>query len=129
MENLKTKKIVLIHGEGFGAWCWYKTIALLEESKLLPVALDLTGSGIDLTDINSITTLLDYSKPLIEYLQNLPEDEKVSNQFYRNLFVLFSYWITLHRRCMRNLYTFNLNKINSKNDKWVVVVRKLFKLM
>ncbi|KAM7509383.1 hypothetical protein LguiA_019836 [Lonicera macranthoides] len=77
LENLKTKKIVLIHGEGFGAWCWYKTIALLEESKLLPVALDLTGSGIDLTDTNSVTTLLDYSKPLIKYLQNLPEDEKV----------------------------------------------------
>ncbi|KAM7512697.1 hypothetical protein LguiB_011572 [Lonicera macranthoides] len=77
LENLKTKKIVLIHGEGFGAWCWYKTIALLEESKLLPVALDLTGSGIDLTDTNSVTTLSDYSKPLIKYLQNLPEDEKV----------------------------------------------------
>ncbi|KAL2467493.1 putative methylesterase 14 [Forsythia ovata] len=69
------KKFVLIHGEGFGAWCWYKTIALLEESGL-PIALDLTGSGIDLTDTNNVTTLADYSKPLIEHLQNLPEDEK-----------------------------------------------------
>ncbi|XP_057470345.1 putative methylesterase 12, chloroplastic [Actinidia eriantha] len=77
LENLKTKRIVLIHGEGFGAWCWYKTIALLEESGLLPTALDLTGSGIDLTDTNRVTTLEDYSKPLIEFLQNLPEDEKV----------------------------------------------------
>ena len=77
LENLKTKRIVLIHGEGFGAWCWYKTIALLEESGLLPTALDLTGSGIDLTDTNRVTTLEDYSKPLIEFLQNLPEDENV----------------------------------------------------
>uniref|UniRef100_A0A5B7B8Q4 AB hydrolase-1 domain-containing protein n=1 Tax=Davidia involucrata TaxID=16924 RepID=A0A5B7B8Q4_DAVIN len=77
LENIKTKKFVLIHGEGFGAWCWYKTIALLEDSGLLPTALDLTGSGIDLADTNSVTTLVDYSKPLIDYLQNLPEDEKV----------------------------------------------------
>lgn len=77
LDNIKTKNIVLIHGEGFGAWCWYKTIALLEESGLLPTALDLTGSGIELTNTNNVTTLLDYSKPLIDYLQNLPENEKV----------------------------------------------------
>ncbi|XAR55654.1 Pheophorbidase [Bertholletia excelsa] len=77
LENIKGKKIVLVHGEGFGAWCWYKTIALLEESGLLPTAIDLTGSGIDLTDTNNITSLSDYSKPLINFLQNLSEDEKV----------------------------------------------------
>ncbi|XP_076913369.1 putative methylesterase 12, chloroplastic [Bidens hawaiensis] len=77
LENLETKNIVLIHGEGFGAWCWYKTIALLEESGLNPTALDLTGSGIDLKDTNSVTTLEEYSKPLTDYLQNLPEDDKV----------------------------------------------------
>lgn len=77
LENMKIKKFVLIHGEGFGAWCWYKTVALLEEAGLLPVALDLTGSGIDLTDTNSVTTLAEYSKPLTVFLENLPEDEKV----------------------------------------------------
>lgn len=78
LESLKTKKIVLIHGEGFGAWCWYKTIALLEESGLLATALDLTGSGIELTDTNKITSLADYSKPLTDFLNNLQEDEKVN---------------------------------------------------
>nr|GEX39749.1 putative methylesterase 12, chloroplastic [Tanacetum cinerariifolium] len=77
LENLETKKIVLIHGEGFGAWCWYKSIALLEESGMVPTALDLTGSGIDLKDTNNVTTLEEYSKPLIDYMQNLPEDDKV----------------------------------------------------
>lgn len=77
LENIKTKKFVLIHGEGFGAWCWYKTVALLEEVGLQPVALDLAGSGIDLTDSNSITNLAEYSKPLTVFLENLPEDEKV----------------------------------------------------
>ncbi|KAL6525278.1 putative methylesterase 12, chloroplastic [Orobanche minor] len=77
LENIKTKKFVLVHGEGFGAWCWYKTIALLEETGLLPIALDLTGSGIDLTDTKNVTTLAEYSKPLIDFLQKLPEDDKV----------------------------------------------------
>ncbi|EMS54574.1 hypothetical protein TRIUR3_28919 [Triticum urartu] len=77
LENLETKKVVLVHGEGFGAWCWYKTISLLEEAGLDPVALDLTGSGIDHTDTNGIATLEEYSKPLIDYLSKLPENEKV----------------------------------------------------
>ncbi|GMH03963.1 hypothetical protein Nepgr_005802 [Nepenthes gracilis] len=77
LENLKEKKFVLVHGEGFGAWCWYKSIALLEESGLIPIALDLTGCGINLTDISSVTTLAYYSKPLISYLENLSDDEKV----------------------------------------------------
>lgn len=90
LENIKTKKFVLIHGEGFGAWCWYKTVALLEETGLHPTALDLTGSGIDLTDTNNITTLVEYSKPLIDYLQNLPDDEKVSD-FLQDWFVSYSF--------------------------------------
>ncbi|KAK6937980.1 Alpha/beta hydrolase fold-1 [Dillenia turbinata] len=77
LENIKFKKFILIHGEGFGAWCWYKTTALLEEVGLHAIALDLMGSGIDLTDSNSVTTLADYSEPLTNYLDNLPEDEKV----------------------------------------------------
>lgn len=77
LENLQTKKFVLVHGEGFGAWCWYKTVALLEEAGLVPTAIDLTGSGINRTDTDSISTLADYAKPLTDYLHNLPEEEKV----------------------------------------------------
>uniref|UniRef100_A0A2P2JTU3 Uncharacterized protein MANES_05G114200 n=1 Tax=Rhizophora mucronata TaxID=61149 RepID=A0A2P2JTU3_RHIMU len=77
LENIKTKRFILIHGGGFGAWCWYKTISLLQEAGLLPTAIDLTGSGIDLTDSNAVPTMAEYSKPLINYLESLPEDEKV----------------------------------------------------
>ncbi|KAL0437891.1 UNVERIFIED_CONTAM: putative methylesterase 12, chloroplastic [Sesamum latifolium] len=35
------------------------------------------GSGIDITDTNSVTTLAEYSKPLIDFLEKLPEDDKV----------------------------------------------------
>lgn len=93
MDNIKTKRFILIHGEGFGAWCWYKTITLLEEVGLLPTTFDLKGSGIDLTDTNSVATLADYSKPLIDYLQNLPEDEKVTSC------VLF-----ISLQCANNIY-------------------------
>jgi hypothetical protein len=44
---------------------------------LLPTAFDLTGSGIHLADTNSVATLAEYAKPLIDFLQDLPEDEKV----------------------------------------------------
>ncbi|GER34221.1 methyl esterase 12 [Striga asiatica] len=77
LENIKTKKFVLVHGGGFGAWCWYKIIALLEESGLVPIALDLAASGIDTTHSNNVATLADYAKPLIDFLQNLPIDEQV----------------------------------------------------
>uniref|UniRef100_A0A1J3HRL5 Putative methylesterase 14, chloroplastic n=1 Tax=Noccaea caerulescens TaxID=107243 RepID=A0A1J3HRL5_NOCCA len=76
-ESLTVKKFVLVHGEGFGAWCWYKIVAALEESGLSPTTVDLTGSGFNMTDTNSVSTLEEYSKPLIEYLENLPEEEKV----------------------------------------------------
>ncbi|CAG7863870.1 unnamed protein product [Brassica rapa] len=76
-ESLTVKKFVLVHGEGFGAWCWYKIIASLEESGLSPITVDLTGSGFNMTDTNTVSTLEDYSKPLIEYLENLPQEDKV----------------------------------------------------
>jgi hypothetical protein len=89
----------LIHGEGFGAWCWYKTVALLEEVGLQPVALDLTGSGIDLTDSNNVTTLAEYSKPLTVYLENLPEDEKVqlSDIEIKAFIVVHSFMCIFHK--------------------------------
>ncbi|CAA0838727.1 Putative methylesterase 12- chloroplastic [Striga hermonthica] len=77
LENIKRKKFVLVHGGGFGAWCWYKTIALLEESGLVPIALDLAASGIDITHSNNVATIADYAKPLIDFLENLPADEQV----------------------------------------------------
>lgn len=52
-------------------------MSLLEEAGLSPIALDLAGSGIDHNDANRITTLEEYSKPLINYLESLAEDEKV----------------------------------------------------
>ncbi|KAK4417583.1 putative methylesterase 11, chloroplastic [Sesamum alatum] len=77
LENLETNHFVLVHGGGFGAWCWYKTIALLEEGGYKVTAVDLTGSGIHSFDTNSITSLSQYVKPLTEFLEKLTDGEKV----------------------------------------------------
>ncbi|KAI4346692.1 hypothetical protein L6164_007565 [Bauhinia variegata] len=77
LDDLETSHFVLVHGGGFGAWCWYKTIALLEEGGFKVTAIDLTGSGVHSFDTNNIRSLSQYVKPLTDYLEKLPEGEKV----------------------------------------------------
>ncbi|EAZ40574.1 putative methylesterase 11, chloroplastic [Oryza sativa Japonica Group] len=76
-KDLETNIIVLVHGGGFGAWCWYKTIALLEDSGFRVNAIDLTGSGIHSYDTNKISSLTQYAEPLTSYLKSLGDNEKV----------------------------------------------------
>ncbi|KAK4338789.1 hypothetical protein RND71_040251 [Anisodus tanguticus] len=77
IDDLDTNHFVLVHGGGFGAWCWYKTIALLEEAGFKVTAVDLTGSGVHSFDTNSITSLSQYTKPLTDFLEKLADGEKV----------------------------------------------------
>ncbi|KAF3638042.1 hypothetical protein FXO38_23453 [Capsicum annuum] len=62
---------VLIHGGGFGAWCWYKTIALLEEVGYRVTVVDLTGSGIHSFDTNNIASLSQYIQPSLIFFKSL----------------------------------------------------------
>uniref|UniRef100_A0A0D3AWN7 AB hydrolase-1 domain-containing protein n=1 Tax=Brassica oleracea var. oleracea TaxID=109376 RepID=A0A0D3AWN7_BRAOL len=77
LDDLETNHFILIHGGGFGAWCWYKTIALLEEDGFKVTAIDLAGCGINSCNINSIASLSQYVKPLTDVLEKLPTGEKV----------------------------------------------------
>uniref|UniRef100_A0A2P2JIB2 AB hydrolase-1 domain-containing protein n=2 Tax=Rhizophora mucronata TaxID=61149 RepID=A0A2P2JIB2_RHIMU len=77
LDDLETNYFILVHGGGFGAWCWYKTIALLEEGGYRVTAIDLTGSGIHSFDTNSISSLSQYVKPLTDLLEKLADGEKV----------------------------------------------------
>ncbi|XP_031492472.1 putative methylesterase 11, chloroplastic isoform X1 [Nymphaea colorata] len=77
MDELETNKFVLVHGGGFGAWCWYKTIALLEEAAFKVTAIDLTGSGVDFFNSNNIMNLSQYVTPLTDFLEKLGDGEKV----------------------------------------------------
>ncbi|KAH7516107.1 hypothetical protein FEM48_Zijuj10G0099800 [Ziziphus jujuba var. spinosa] len=77
IDGLETNHIVLVHGGGFGAWCWYKTMTLLEEGGFKVDAVDLTGSGVHSSDTNSITSLAQYVKPLTDILEKLEDGKKV----------------------------------------------------
>ncbi|KAL9230645.1 hypothetical protein vseg_005970 [Gypsophila vaccaria] len=77
LQGLPTYHFVLVHGGGFGAWCWYKTIALLEESGFKVTAIDLAGSGIHSFDTNGISSLSQYVKPLTDFLEKVADGEKV----------------------------------------------------
>ncbi|KAG7627071.1 Alpha/beta hydrolase fold-1 [Arabidopsis thaliana x Arabidopsis arenosa] len=77
LEDLETNHFVLVHGGSFGAWCWYKTIALLEEDGFKVTAIDLAGCGINSININGIASLSQYVKPLTDILEKLPIGEKV----------------------------------------------------
>lgn len=77
VEGADTKRFVLVHGGGFGAWCWYKTITLLEKHGFQVDAVDLTGSGVSSFDTNNITSLAQYVKPLLQFFETLKPTEKV----------------------------------------------------
>nr|GEV59019.1 protein argonaute 4 [Tanacetum cinerariifolium] len=75
-DELETTYIVLIHRGGFGAWCSYKTIALLQECEIKVTAVDLSGFVIDRFDSNAIKSLSQYVKPLADFLEMLLDEEK-----------------------------------------------------
>lgn len=68
---------VLVHGIGGGSWCWYKIRCLMENSGYKVSCVDLKSSGIDPSDANSILSFDAYSKPLVDFMSALDEDEQV----------------------------------------------------
>ncbi|KAF5961239.1 hypothetical protein HYC85_002448 [Camellia sinensis] len=68
---------VLVHGACHGAWCWYKLKPLLESHGHKVTALDLSASGINMKKIEELRTLYDYTEPLMEVMESLPQGEKV----------------------------------------------------
>ncbi|KAM2613986.1 hypothetical protein TB2_028653 [Malus domestica] len=69
--------LVLIHGIGHGAWCWYKIRCLMEASGYKVTCLDLKGAGVDQSDPNTVLTFQDYNQPLTDFLSSLPGNERV----------------------------------------------------
>ncbi|XP_027347299.1 salicylic acid-binding protein 2-like isoform X2 [Abrus precatorius] len=77
-ENCIVKKhYVLVHGACHGAWCWYKLKPLLESAGHKVTDLDLAASGINMKKIEDVDTLSQYSEPLLQLLETIPQNEKV----------------------------------------------------
>ncbi|WCJ31052.1 methyl esterase 9 [Euphorbia peplus] len=68
---------VLIHGACHGAWCWYKISSLLKSSGHKVSALDMAAQGVNLKKLEDIRSFSDYYKPLLEFMANLSEEERV----------------------------------------------------
>ncbi|XP_021273649.1 salicylic acid-binding protein 2-like [Herrania umbratica] len=76
-EFRKQKHLILVHGACHGAWCWYKLKPRLESAGHRVTAIDLAASGINMNAIQSVHTMYEYTKPLLEILASLPPGEKV----------------------------------------------------
>ncbi|KAI3892009.1 hypothetical protein MKW92_004800 [Papaver armeniacum] len=77
VDDLETKHFVLVHGGGFGAWCWYKTMTLLTEAGFKVDAIDLTGAGVNSFVTDNVISLSQYVNPLTNFIQKLDDKEKV----------------------------------------------------
>ncbi|KAI3503128.1 hypothetical protein L1887_31564 [Cichorium endivia] len=71
------KHFVLVHGACHGAWCWFKLKPLLEAAGHRVSAFDLSASGTDTKVMEDVTTLADYTMPLLDFMANIPSEEKL----------------------------------------------------
>ncbi|CAN8328198.1 unnamed protein product [Cochlearia groenlandica] len=74
------KQYVLVHGGCHGgchgAWCWYKVKPLLEASGHRVIAVDLTACGVNMSKVEEIQSLEDYTKPLLDVLESFGSEDK-----------------------------------------------------
>jgi len=77
MEREKERHLVLVHGGGHGAWCWYKVAALLKSSGIKVTALDMAASGIHPKQAEELNSISEYYEPLMEFLRSLDAEEQV----------------------------------------------------
>lgn len=71
------KHIILVHGAGMGAWCWYKVSTALRSAGHRVTVPDLAASGIDQRKLTDVPTFREYSKPLLDIMASLPTGDKV----------------------------------------------------
>ncbi|KAI6695281.1 hypothetical protein NL676_022991 [Syzygium grande] len=80
MEDKQTQRerhFVLVHGACHGAWCWYRVSTLLRSSGHKVTALDMAASGVNPKQAQGLNSIVEYVEPLLEFLEGLPQEEKV----------------------------------------------------
>lgn len=58
-------------------------MTLLTEAGFRVDAVDLTGSGVHSSDTNTVQSMAQYVKPLVDVLEKLGDGEKVRSIFHR----------------------------------------------
>ncbi|KAJ9170759.1 hypothetical protein P3X46_018839 [Hevea brasiliensis] len=67
------KRFVFVHG----AWCWYKLVNILKLVGHQVTALDLGACGVDMKQLDEISSISDHVHPQMEFMDSLPRDKKV----------------------------------------------------
>ncbi|KAJ8763480.1 hypothetical protein K2173_002363 [Erythroxylum novogranatense] len=76
-NSVPSSHFVLIHGSCHGAWSWYKIVALIKSSGNKVTSIDLAASGIDPQQVNTLSSVSEYHRPLMDFMASLPPHEKV----------------------------------------------------
>ncbi|XP_073136787.1 methyl jasmonate esterase 1-like [Henckelia pumila] len=76
-DDKKQRHIVLIHGAGHGAWCWYKVATQLRSQRHRVTALDMAAAGVNTQPLSELDNYSDYSRPLMDFLEALRPEESV----------------------------------------------------
>ncbi|PKU65979.1 methylesterase 3-like [Dendrobium catenatum] len=78
MSEQNSLKIILVHGGGHGAWCWYKVVAILRSQGYSVTAVDLAACGSDPRRMpEDVSTFDEYAQPLMDLMASVSEGEKV----------------------------------------------------
>ncbi|KAG0494667.1 hypothetical protein HPP92_005661 [Vanilla planifolia] len=71
-------RIILVHGGGHGAWCWYKVVAELRSGGYSVSTIDLAACGADPRRIpEDVSSFAEYAQPLIDLVTAAPDNEKL----------------------------------------------------
>lgn len=76
-QQQQQQHLVLVHGAGHGAWCWYKVATRLRAEGYRVTALDMAAAGINPKRVDEVGSISDYCSPLTEFLAALPPEERV----------------------------------------------------
>eukprot|EP01018_Ginkgo_biloba_P010397 Gb_05780 [translate_table: standard] len=76
-EQMKGRHVVLVHGAGHGAWCWYKLADLLRKAGHIVSAIDLGSSGINPLNADDVRTWPENNQPLVQFMNSLLPNERV----------------------------------------------------
>ncbi|CAN1829343.1 Methyl jasmonate esterase 1 [Linum perenne] len=78
IKQQNPRHFVLVHGACHGAWCWYKVSEGLTKAGHKVTAIDLASSGINPKKWEEVKSFVEYSEPLLKFMESLPSDgEKV----------------------------------------------------
>lgn len=72
VTSYASKHFIFVHGMGGGAWFWYEVKTLMEHYGFNATAMDLTAHGINKAIADDVTTVEQYTQPLIDAIANAP---------------------------------------------------------